>query len=73
MWPSDSFLPKVAAKHGRKGSTEADYVSHEVNLALKTDPNYDSDGTKDKLLTKYMEYVSKNLLEVKVYEYSYLC
>ena len=68
MWPSDNFLPKVAAKYGKNDSTEADYVKHEINLALNNDSSYDADGTKDKLMTKYMEYVSKNLLEVKVYE-----
>ena len=64
MWPSDSFLPKVAAKYGKEGKTEADYVTHEIMVALANESNYDLDGAKDKSMTQYMEYVSKNLLEV---------
>ena len=62
MWPSDSFLPKVSAKYGHQDSTEADYVSHQVNSVIKD--GHDPDGSEDKKMTKYMEYVSKNLLEV---------
>ena len=62
MWPSDSFLPKVSAKYGHPDSTEANYVEHQVKSVI--DATHDSDGSRDKLMTQYMEYVSKNLLEV---------
>ena len=62
MWPSDSFMPKVSAKNGHKNSTEAEHVTHQVNSVIKV--GHDSDGSKDKLMTQYMEYISKNLLEV---------
>ena len=64
MWPSDTFLPKVSAKYGKEGSTEADYVTHQVKSALNDDAAYDPSGARDKSMAQYMEYVSKNLLEV---------
>ena len=71
MWPSASFLPKVAAKYGKEGTTEADYVAHEIMLALSNGSNYDLDGGKEKSMTQYMEYVSENLLEVSQLKYFY--
>ena len=62
LWPSDSFLPKVAAKYGHKHATEPAYIEHVVNSAINI--GHDVDGVKGMLMDKYMEYVSKNLLEV---------
>ena len=54
----------MSARYGHDDATEPDYVQHEVNVAIDL-TNHDVDGVKGKLMERYMEYVSKNLLEVK--------
>ena len=66
MWPSDAFSSKVAAKYGQGNTTEPFFVQHEVNAAIDLDG---VDGEKGKLIVKYMDYVKKNLLQVKYKKY----
>ena len=53
----------MAAKYGHKHATEPAYIEHVVNSAINI--GHDVDGVKGMLMDKYMEYVSKNLLEVR--------